>query len=215
MRWSKRVAGLETVVLALGLLSAGCPPTNTVVDAPKLDDEEQATCKVAKDPLNPLIVEWPGTNKVALDAASKKGAVVVSYVGCTLKVLDRCQATGTYDLARVTPVREKLTIETESDLYARLPLAVTTLKGELSASSRLDLSYVAVGNRELAKAPASMSGDCAGATHYVRSIMVGAYALDAVAKGQGSLAVGVGDKEAGASRSEGVRKLPPAAAAGR
>ena len=33
-------------------------------------EEQQATCKVAKDPLNPLIVEWPGTSKVDLDSAS-------------------------------------------------------------------------------------------------------------------------------------------------
>jgi hypothetical protein len=162
---------------------------------------------VAKDPLNPLIVEWPGTSKVALDSASKSGVVVVSYVGCVLKVLTSCQAGGGYDFKAVTPVRDKVSIENETDLYARLPLGVASLKGELATSGRLDLEYVAVGQRETAKPPVSLSGECAGATHYVRTIMVGAYGLDAVGKAKASGAVDVAGKGGGAEHAESVRHL--------
>ena len=184
MRRLESAAGLVVLGSLAWLPACGGAADQAIAKAPSVEgvDEGQATCKVAKDPLNPLIVEWPGTSKVSLDSASQRGVVVVSYVGCVLKVLTSCQAGGAYDLKPVTPVRDKVSIENESELYARLPLGVASLKGELKTAQRLDLEYVAIGQREAAKAPVSLSGDCAGATHYVRSIMVGAYGLDAVGR---------------------------------
>ena len=201
---------LPALVPAISLLAACAgAPTPLATKPPSVGDgdEQQATCKVAKDPLNPLVVEWPGTSKVALDSASQKGVVVVSYVGCVLKVLTSCQAGGTYELKSVTAVRDKVSIENETDLYARLPLGVASLKAELATSGRLDLEYVAVGQRETAKPPVSVSGECAGATHYVRSIMVGAYSLDAVGTAKVSGAVELAGKGGGDEHKEGVRRL--------
>lgn len=197
------VAGLVTVTTVACGNPAPLAPTPTVEPS----DPQQSTCKVAKDPLNPLIVEWPGTQKVILDRASQRGAVVVSYVGCVLKVLSACRAVGEYELKAVTPVRDKMTIESESELYARLPLGVAQLKGDLASSSRLELEYVAVGQRELSRLPGALSGDCGGATHYVQSIIVGAYGLDAVGMAKGSGSGGVGVQEVGGGHSEMVRRL--------
>ena len=198
-------------LLTLAIASSACAgrPAPTAAQPPTVADADgpPATCKVAKDPLNPLIIEWPGTSKVALDSASQKGVVVVSYVGCVLKVLTSCQAGGTYELKSVTAVRDKVSIENETDLYARLPLGVASLKAELATSGRLDLEYVAVGQRETAKPPVSVSGECAGATHYVRSIMVGAYSLDAVGTAKVSGAVELAGKGGGDEHKEGVRRL--------
>ena len=202
-------AGLVALGSLLYLPACGGAPKPVLAQVPSVEgvEEGQATCKVAKDPLNPLIVEWPGTSKVSLDSQSQKGLVVVSYVGCVLKVLTSCQAGGAYDLKPVTPVRDKVSIENETELYARLPLGVASLKGELSTAQRLDLEYVAIGQREAAKPPVSLSGECAGATHYVRSIMVGAYGLDAVGKGKVAGGATVGESGAGGERSESVRRL--------
>ena len=198
-------------LLTLAIASSACAgrPAPTAAQPPTVADADgpPATCKVAKDPLNPLIIEWPGTSKVALDSASQKGVVVVSYVGCVLKVLTSCQAGGSYDFKPVTPVRDKMSIESETELYARLPLGVASLEAELRTSGRLELQYVAVGQREAAKPPVSLSGECAGATHFVRTILVGAYGLDAVGKAKAGAEVEVAGRGGGAEHSESVRRI--------
>jgi hypothetical protein len=207
----------SVVVLALSAFLFGCPGKQVITETPTVEgaEEQQATCKVAKDPLNPLIVEWPGTSKVDLDSSSQRSVVIVSYVGCTLKVLTSCQARPKkgeevdkpYDLTSVTPARDKLQIADQSDLYARLPLGAASLKGELSLGSSLELDYIAVGQRVAAKAPEELSGDCDGATHFVRTITVGAYSLDVMAKGKAGASVDVGNAGAGVGREESRRNL--------
>jgi hypothetical protein len=193
-----RVSGSVSAVLVLVLL-AGCGGANSVGSsgAPTLAEagDKHQTCTVAKDPLNPLIVEWPGTSKVDLDTASRSGVVVVSYAGCALKVLTNCRAPGSYEFTAVTPAREHVQIDTTQDLYANLPLGVASLKGELSQGVRLELNYVAVGQRLNQKPVTTLDGQCAGATHYVRTITVGAYGLDAIGTqkvGAGAEYMGVG-----------------------
>ena len=124
-----------------------------------------------------------------------------------LKVLTSCQAGGSYEFKGVTPVHDKVSIENENDLYARLPLGVTSLKADLASSQRLDLDYVAVGQRETAKPPAMLQGACEGATHYVRTIMVGAYGLDAIGKAKVSGSIDVAGKGGGGEHSDSVRRL--------
>jgi formylglycine-generating enzyme required for sulfatase activity len=205
MKRSFALGSLVTVA-ALGC-GGGAPVAQSQVPSVEGADAAAATCKPAKDPLNPLIVEWPGTNKVDLDAASQGGVVVVSYVGCVLKVLRWCQAGGGYKLQTVTPVRDKVSVANESELYAKLPLAVASLKAELSTAGQLDLEYVAVGQRVADRTPAALGGDCPGATHYVRSITVGAYSLDASGKAAASASAEAGDKGARADHKEQVHHV--------
>lgn len=186
----------------------GCATAPLVAEAPTVEeaDDQVATCKIAKDPLNPLVVEWPGTAKVDLEAVSKRSVVVVSYRGCTLKVLSACSAQGKYQFVDTTPTRDKVAIGSDTDLYARLPLGAASLKGELQAGSTLELDYVAVG-QHLAGAPGKLTGDCEGATHYVRSMTVGAYSLDAFASASGAAEASLGSAGAGVGRKEQVRRL--------
>ncbi|MBI4699853.1 MAG: hypothetical protein HY744_01580 [Deltaproteobacteria bacterium] len=170
-------------------------------------DDQITTCKIAQDPLNPLIVEWPGTSKVDLEMASKRGVVVVSYAGCVLKILPGCRAQGSYEYTAVTPARESVKIATENELYANLPLGVATLKGELAQGARLELAYVAVGQRSASKAPASLGGECAGATHYVRTLTVGAFSLETVTGSSVGGGVAVAGVEAGGGSKESRRHL--------
>lgn len=205
-RRARRVRSL--IQGALALLSSGCGGL-VVADVPTVADadDQVATCKVARDPLNPLIVEWPGTSKVDLESSSKRGLVIVSYAGCTLKVLSNCRADGAYGFMGVTPARDTLTVSTMTDLYARLPLGAASLKGELSSGTSLDLQYIAVGIRRAETAPVTMTGDCGGASHYVDRMTLGAYALDAVASGSAGAGVDVMGAGIGGERKESRKKL--------
>ena len=211
-------------VVATVLVGAGCggaggtgarePETPTAGDH---GDAPQA-CIAAKDPMNPMIVEWPAMNRSDLDSASRRGIVVVSYAGCVMKVLSNCTAEGSYELTPSTPVSDTLVIDDESKLYAELPLGVASLKGELAQGKKLELGYVAVGQRVATKAPATLSGDCRGATHWVKTMTVGAYALDVLAATRvageaGAMGVQAGGessakraRKSGAGDMEGCRK---------
>mgnify|MGYP000956368486 CR=1 FL=1 len=199
--------------LALALLApslGGCPSTQVVAKQIEVGDADgqQATCKVAKDPMNPLIVEWPGTEHTNLQTSSRRGLVVVSYAGCTLKVLPACEVPGEYERITVTPSRDKLQIGSESDLYAQLPLGAASLRGELKQGANLELDYISVGQLVAKSSPSSKSGACEGATHYVRTMTVGAFSLDSAAKGSASAGVDVaGIAGGGGQRRENVRNL--------
>lgn len=198
------------LLASLFLLASSCggAPAATAATPSVESLGEQGTCKVAKDPLNPLIVEWPGTSKVELATSSQRGVVVVSYVGCVLKILSGCQAGGGYAMTSVTPVKDRITVADENELYARLPLGVASLKGELKTAGRLDLEYVAVGQRIALQAPSDVAGpECLGATHYVKAITVGAYSLDAVGHASGTAGASMGDTGVSAARREDVRRL--------
>jgi len=204
--------GRSFLVLSLlftAVFLAGCPSGQILSKTPTIEDadDQQATCKIAKDPLNPLVVEWPGTSKVDFESSSKRGVVVVSYVGCNMKILSGCQAEGAYDFQAVTPARDRLEMKNQNELYARLPLAAASLKGELSTGSALELDYIAVGQRIADKPPVTLSGQCEGATHYVRTITVGAFKLDALSNGKAGASVEVGNAGGGIGREENARKL--------
>jgi hypothetical protein len=195
------------VFAALALL--GCPSQQLITDVPKVEDadDQQATCKVARDPLNPLVVEWPGTAKVDLESVSRRGLVAVSYAGCTMKILTSCEIEGAYDLERTTPARDRIEISNNSELYAKLPLGAAALKAELSGGTSLSLDYVAVGQRVASTTPKTSSGDCGDATHYVRTITVGAFSLDARAQGKVGASAEIGSAGGGIGRKEDTRNL--------
>jgi hypothetical protein len=199
---------LRSASLLLACTALGCTQP-LVAETPELRDADAQieTCKVARDPLHPFIVEWPATEKTALEAAYGRGAVVVSYAGCNLKLLGRCRAAGAYTLTSTTPARDVLEMRTETELYAKLPIGAAGLKGEVAAGSMLTLSYVAVGQLSLGASPTRLEGECEGATHYVETLTMGAYALDARAKVAADAAVDVGVATAGADRSEQVKRL--------
>ncbi|MBI4704576.1 MAG: flagellar protein FliT [Deltaproteobacteria bacterium] len=174
-------AGRAAVLVALAVVGSGC--TGTVTQPPSIVAIEGVeTCKVAKDPFNPYVVEWRGGDLTAFEALSNKGLVIVSYAACSLKLLAGCRAEGSYELNRTTPNRDRITIDSEQKLKAELPLGAVSLKGYVSAGKELRLDYVAVGVREATVRPALLEGECDGATHYVRSVTVGAWALDARTK---------------------------------
>ncbi len=195
------------VVGLLVLNACGGPPKPATQAGVREADGQIETCRVARDPLNPFVVEWPATSKTALDTTAQQGAVVVSYVGCNLKVLPRCRAPGTYRLLVSSPARDSFELSSANDLYARLPLGAASLKGQLASGNSLRLSYISVGQKTLGAPPPTMTGDCEGATHFVDGITVGAFTLDTSAHSTVSGGVAVGNAGAGGERREGARTL--------
>lgn len=208
---SRRTIVGARVSAGLLLLVAGCSfPDLKAQDVTVADAEGKDTamlCQNALDRENPFIVEWPGTHKVELESISKRGLVMVRLEGCKLDVLPRCEAPGSYSYESVTPSRDTLEIKDDNDLFSKLPISSQSLRAELASGKMLNLDYVLVGQKLASGAPTDRSGDCATATHYVRTISIGAYNMESASKAKAGADVDVGIVAVGAHSDSSRKRL--------
>jgi hypothetical protein len=191
------------VPLAVTILIAACGGGNIaskLANAPDYNPKDQTKCGVTKSQAKPLIVEWPSPERMELENKVRQGLVVVHYVGCEMSVLDRCSVSAKYTYQGATRNQDKVEMKDEDDLYANLPVGAAKLEGKLQRSGRLTVDMNLVGRFEAEKASVhtdELQGDCAGATHFVYGVTVGAF--DFYAGGQANVAgsVGVGSVGAG------------------
>ncbi len=189
--------------IALALLTTGATacfgvggttPASAVIPR---DPTGSAKCRIAKSQANPLVTEWPASEKAHLEGLLSERAVVVSYTGCEMKILDACRVQGSYQFKRTTLSGDTIEINNEDDLYAKVPLGAVSLEGQLQASGRLAIRTTVVGQLrltgQLPKVPGSRA--CEGVTHIVSSLSVGAFEL--VSGGQVAGSVGVDATVAG------------------
>lgn len=169
-------------------------------------------CKVGKDTARPMLVEWPAVEKAALQASASKGLVVVRYDGCRLKQLPRCSLPAEYEFVETSRAQDGFVVRDKTELFAKLPLGAVSLEGELSQGRQLSLSYVAVGARTANVERVGrerLEGECQGATHFVRTMVVGAYALGSETAVGGGAGVSVAAAGVGGSHekaSEVIRR---------
>jgi hypothetical protein len=172
---------------------------------------ELAKCKVAASHENPLVTEWPASEKANLEARLREGTVVVSYSGCAMKLLPQCRVQGNYGFRRTTTSTDVIEIHDSDELYAKLPLGAVSLEGELERSGRLAVQTTVSGQLELRGWNRSVPEDpaCTGATHVMGALSVGAFKLRSggtvSAKGGAGVPV-VGAASAGTSSSESLLK---------
>ncbi len=197
----------------LSTIAAGCAGPRFAGPAlPGLGGAER--CRVGAGRSNPLVTEWPASEKANLEAQLAAGAVAVEYTGCSMRVLTQCRLTGRYGWLRTTPASDTIEIDDEDQLYAKLPLGAVSLEGELKRSGKLTVFTHVAGQLRLSGAtPADVpaQGECARATHVVSALAVGAFSLTGSAKasGKADLAVakyavgGRSDRSAGLVRSAG------------
>ena len=140
---------------------------------------DQPRCKLAANQENPLVTEWPASEKANLEARLHEGSLVVAYGGCTLKILPRCRTAGSYRWRRTTTTTDMVEIRNADELYAKLPLGAVSLEGELQRSGRLAVQTTVSGQFQLADFDANIprGPECEGATHVLGSLSVGAFKL--------------------------------------
>jgi hypothetical protein len=197
-------------LLAFGLVMvAGCATTplapSTTPSLAPAAPAEQSKCSIAATQENPLVTEWPASEKANLEARLREGSVVVAYSGCSLKMLPACRVQGGYVWRRTTTSTDLVEIHDADELYAKLPLGAVGLEGELARSGRIAVQTTVSGQLELqgfdGVVPAD--GSCLGATHVVAAMSVGAFKLQSGGslKGSGSVEVKVVGKVGSGSAS--------------
>lgn len=220
-------------VLPLSLLAAGallgsfggltaCGPPNPAKTGNLTDETALGANRcadAATGQLRPFIVEWDATDLAGFEASAARDLVFVKYEGCSLTVIEGCKDAGipgrygSYQPPVFTSgTLESFEIETEDELYAKLPLGVASFGGRLSMGERLKLSYFVTGTRSTARDAVSAEAlaknpKCAQATHFVASYHLGAFELDSQARSAAEAEVGVGDVGGGGASKRQEKNL--------
>jgi hypothetical protein len=204
---------LAALLVAAALSTACLAPRHAGPAIPALGGPD-ARCRVGAGRSNPLVTEWPASEKANLEAQLAVGAVAVEYTGCSMRVLTQCSLPGRYGWLRTTPSSDSLEIEDVDELYAKLPIGAASLEGELARSGKLTISTLVAGQLRLSGAtPADVPayGECARATHVVSAVAVGAFSLSGSGRAGARADLGVAgvalgaraDRSAGVARSAG------------
>ncbi|MGE3672785.1 MAG: hypothetical protein AB7K71_24135 [Polyangiaceae bacterium] len=136
-------------------------------------------CKIAASASNPLVTEWPASEKAHLESLMGTRTVAVQFSGCEMRIIDACRLPGHYAWRRTTLATDTIEITNADDLYAKLPLGAVSLEGELERSGRLAVRTTVAGQMQLEglQAELAKSDACVDATHVVSAVSVGAFKL--------------------------------------
>lgn len=143
-------------------------------------------CSEDQKRAEPLIVDWSSDDRTDLEVAMRDGIVVASYDCNSFRVLENCRATGGYSFAGVGRKQDVVQIVGMDELHANFPLGKASFGAALDRGSTIDVALVTVGKHRTAAfqvAHADIQGDCEGATHFVSSAVVGAFAVGTGTRG--------------------------------
>ncbi len=139
------------------------------------------TCEGKPKYAKPLIVDLDADARVDLEAAMKKGVVVVNYDCVNLRVLTSCKLPDAgYEYAGVSRKEQVVQMKSADDISVNLPLSQAKLSGELTSGRTIDLATVLVGRRSTTVSNISkeqLTGGCEDATHYVQNATLGAFSM--------------------------------------
>jgi len=139
------------------------------------------TCAGAPKYAKPLVVDLEADTRVDLEAAMKRGVVVVNYDCATIRVLATCKLPeAVYEYAGTTRREQVLQIKNQDELGANLPLSQGKFSAELVSGRTIDLALVYVGQMATTAntiSKSQLSGGCEEATHYVQMATLGAFSM--------------------------------------
>jgi hypothetical protein len=188
------------------LLATACVPTHPWPGPAASLTPDAGRCRVGAVRTDPLVTEWPASEKSSLEAQLRHGGVAVEYTGCAMRVLTRCRLGGDYAWQRTSPATDSFEIRGEDELWAKLPLGAAALEGELSRSGKLKVKTRVSGQLRLDGATAESvprSEDCARATHVVGAVSIGAFSLESEGTAKGKAELEVQSVSAGGKRERG------------
>ncbi len=151
------------------------------------DASGRVSVPVPDGPSTPLIVDWQPEQRTDLEAAIREGVVVVHLDAKGLQILNGCKlAHGDYGYVGVVTKKEVIQLKSAQQVAANLPLTGGVLGaqigGELSRGATLDIRLAIVGRHattwtEVTRKDLTGGKPCAGATHFIRGLTVGAFTM--------------------------------------
>ena len=204
----------RTALAALVLAGCGGPGTAVRPEQPTAANATgRSTIKAVDGPATPLIVDWKAEQRADLEEVIHDGVAIVAWKDDGLHLLKRCRLKGEYGYLPIQVKKDVVRLESAEDVAANLPLGgigiAGKIGGEFERGTTLDIAMAMVGKRRTTWADVAkddLKGDCGGATHYVRAILVGAFSMQtgAKAKVRGAAEIFGAGVSGGSSSSKGV-----------
>ena len=172
-----RLAAAVPVLVACAVSACGAGNLASNLNTPPTPGDP-AKCGETRKEERPLIVEWPSSDRMALETRARQGVVIVHYVGCEMEVLQRCRVAAKYSYLGGTRKVDKVVMKDADDLYANLPVGAANFAANLQRSGQLTVAMNLVGRYEAASSTVGadeLQGECEGATHFVYGVTVGAF----------------------------------------
>lgn len=132
----------------------------------------------------PLVVDWQAETRGDLESAMGQRIAVVAYSCDAIRFLEDCYLDATYTYTPISLKEDVLRLTGADELRAELPFSgmklAGSLAGELERGMTLDIAIAIAGKKRAtiqAANRAELRGNCDGATHFVRSATLGAFAV--------------------------------------
>lgn len=151
----------------------------------------EGPCREADNSGEPLVVDWKPEQRGDLEVLMKENVAIVSYSCKGFKLLKECKVDGNYGFLGMSKKEQVVKLTNADEVKANLPFGgvgiAGNISGELSRGSTLDVAMIMIGKVKTTWANVhadELQGECAGATHFVRGAMVGAFVMETGTKGQ-------------------------------
>lgn len=181
---------LVTCLAASALVGCGTGAAGNAVRPKETTAAEglgEGACREADSSGEPLVVDWKPEQRGDLELVMKENVAVVSYSCKGIKLLKECKVDGKYGFLGMSKKEQVVRLTSADEVKANLPLGGASIAGSLAGGSTLDVAMVMVGKVKTTWAKVSadeLQGDCAGATHFVKGAMVGAFVMETGTKGE-------------------------------
>lgn len=178
-------AALVGVLVAGG---PGCAPPK-VAEPLKAPTPAEAfagvQCSAVRPQTEPDLMAWDPGSRASLARLRQEGLVAVRYraEGCNveLELLPHCIGRSAKYTFLPYPEQQTKLARTAEELYAQLPLGAAKLGGKLKGEQMIRTDYVLVGTAaipaDLKIERASLTGDCARATHVISAVYLGGFQM--------------------------------------
>jgi len=132
--------------------------------------------------VKPLVVDWPGDERSDLAEIVSRSIAVVRYDCDKLEVLTDCRVDGGYRFIPTAVDEYALALKNKAEIRANLPVSGVRIAGQIGQGEQINIGFVSVGKHSSGVGqvgPDLLVGGagCEGATHFVRGVYRGAFAV--------------------------------------
>ncbi len=196
----RRIRALAPVAVTLLTLACGTKNLGSKIapDDPSATEAlgQSSQCTDTGTVAEPYVVDLRGADRSHLEAVMTESIALVRFDCNGLSVLKGCtvknSAPNPYTFVGVSMKEDQVQIDTLDQLKANLPASAVKLEGELTSGAAIDIGLVMVGRKSVPNDVVTredLTGPgCEGATHFVRSAIVGAFAVEKGTKGKARVA---------------------------
>lgn len=197
-RWTGAVA--MAIVAASAPVGCGGGNLASALARAPANPNHESMCGTTKIQARPLIVEWPSSDRAALEARIKQGVVPVRFVGCDMEVVTTCRLPAAYVYTGITPKNDKVVIHDTDELYASIPVHAASFESKLATAGSLDVAMTIIGRYESNQVSVhadQLQGECGAATHVITALTVGSFTFSAGAEAEVGAALDIQGAGAG------------------